>query len=185
MGNGRGGTVAASLGKAALFGALGGIVGSWAMSEFQAWWDRAINRGEPYSPAGRHDARGWQEKNEGTNANDIVGRRAAAALLNREPDREERAAAAAASHYLFGAAAGALYGAIAARVGGASPLGGAALGTAMWIGADNVAMPLLGLARSDIDYPVESHVQSFASHIVYGLATQSTYGLLRKAYDSR
>jgi hypothetical protein len=167
--------------KGALAGALGGAIGSLAMSEFQGWWSRAVNGREPQSAAGRHDSRDWQEKNEGQNANEIVGDRLAIAALRRAPTREERAVAAAAMHYAFGAAMGAAYGVLVERRQGTPPLAGAAWGTAVYVVADEIAMPLLGLARSDADYPVESHLQSWAAHLVYGLATESTHRVIRKA----
>jgi putative membrane protein len=175
--------MAKRIGRATLTGAIGGLVGAWAMSEFQGWWDSAQHKREPHSSAGRHDARGWKEKNEGRNANEIVGERVATMVLRRPPTAAERGVAAAIAHYTFGAAAGATYGALAERWGGPAPLSGATLGTVMWIGADNVAMPLFGLAHSDINYPMEAHLQSLVSHLVYGLTTESIHRLLRKAYN--
>jgi hypothetical protein len=143
------------------------------MSEFQGWWSRVVDGHEPQSAAGRHDARDWQEKQEGRNANEILGAQAAAFVLDRPPTRRERGIAAGTVHYAFGAAMGAAYGVLAARRGGAPPLSGAAWGTAVWLVADEVAMPLLGLARDDVDYPLSAHLQSWTAHIVFGLTTES------------
>jgi putative membrane protein len=58
---------------------------------------------------------------------------------------------------------------------------GAAFGTAVWLGADELAMPALGLSRRDVDYPLEAHAQSFAAHIVFGVTTD----LVRRAVRAR
>jgi putative membrane protein len=165
--------------RAAIAGAIGGLAGSWTMSEFQGWWSRRVDGREPHSSAGRHDARDWQEKNEGQNANEILGGEIAARALDRPPTRNERGIAAAAVHYAFGAAMGAVYGILAEQRGGAPPLAGAAWGTAVWVGADEIAVPLLGLARTDVSYPLESHLQSWAAHLVYGLTTESVERVFR------
>jgi uncharacterized membrane protein YagU involved in acid resistance len=49
---------------------------------------------------------------------------------------------------------------------------GAALGVALWLIADEVAMPLLGLSRSTLERPVEMHVQSLMAHLVYGIVAE-------------
>jgi hypothetical protein len=165
--------------RGAIAGAIGGLIGTWAMSEFQGWWSRTVDGHEPRSAAGRHDARDWQEKNEGQNANEIVGERIAAAVLQRPPARQERAISAAIVHYGFGTSMGAVYGVLAERATEAPFLAGAAFGTAVWVAADEIAVPLLGLSRSDADYPLEAHAQAWAAHLAYGLATETVRRSLR------
>jgi len=91
-------------------GVIGGLVGTWAMSEFQGMWSRVIDGEEPQSAGGRHDARDWQEKVEGQNANELAANEVAEHTINRPLTREELEVAAPAMHYAFGAAMGALYG---------------------------------------------------------------------------
>jgi uncharacterized membrane protein YagU involved in acid resistance len=67
---------------------------------------------------------------------------------------------------------GALYGVLAETSPRFTKLvGGSGFGAAVWIAADEVAVPLLGLAEPDAEYSVEAHTQSFAAHMVYGVAT--------------
>jgi uncharacterized membrane protein YagU involved in acid resistance len=80
-------------------------------------------------------------------------------------------------HYSFGAVMGALYGGLAEAVPRAGTLGGAAFGTAVWIGADELAIPMLGLSHRRTEYPLETHVQALAAHLVFGIATD----LIRRA----
>jgi putative membrane protein len=51
-------------------------------------------------------------------------------------------------------------------------LSGAAYGTAVWAGADEIAMPALGLSAPTDQQPFERHFHSFAAHIVYGVTTE-------------
>jgi len=47
-----------------------------------------------------------------------------------------------------------------------------ALGTALWLTADEIAMPLLGLSEPTTRRPLEMHLHSFAAHLVYGLTAE-------------
>jgi putative membrane protein len=153
-------------------GIVGGLAGTWAMSEFQGWWSRKTDGFESPSAGGRHDARDWQERREGTNANEIAAQQIAAHTIDRPLTREELEAAAPALHYAFGATLGGMYGAFAETSPSVRAGGGAAYGSAVWIGADGIAMPLLGLSESTGDRPFELHAQSFAAHIVFGVTTE-------------
>jgi putative membrane protein len=75
-------------------------------------------------------------------------------------------------HYGFGAAVGALYGAWVERSGRDRFRSGLGIGTALWVGADEIAMPLLGLSQPTTRRPVEMHMQSFAAHVVYGVVAE-------------
>ena len=59
----------------AIAGLVGGLVGTWAMSEVQALWSRRVDAAhdpDTASAGGRHDAREWQERVEGENANELA-----------------------------------------------------------------------------------------------------------------
>jgi putative membrane protein len=159
--------------KGAVAGLAAGLAGTWAMSEFQGWWSRAVDGREPQSAGGRHDARDWQEKEEGQNANEKVAQAVATQTLDRPLTEGELAVAAPAVHYAFGASMGALYGGLI-EVAPARPSAatGAAFGTALWVGADELAVPALGLSQPDADYSVDTHLQAWAAHLVYGVTTE-------------
>jgi putative membrane protein len=153
-------------------GLVGGLVGTWAMSEFQALWSKAADGHEPPSAGGRHDARDWQERNEDQNANELAAQAVAKTTIDRPLTREELEVAAPAVHYAFGATMGAVYGGLAEVSPAVRLLGGSGWGTAVWIGGDEIAVPLLGLSRPDTDYPIEAHAQALAAHLVYGVTTE-------------
>ena len=155
-----------------LAGALGGLAGTWAMNEAQRMWTNAVDGEAPESAAGKHDARDWQERSEGQNSNEIAAQAVAGTVIGRRLHREELAVGAALVHYSFGAAVGALYGALAARH--PRQASGVGFGLAVWLLADEIAMPLLGLSESTLRRPAEKRMQSIAAHIVFGMTAEAT-----------
>jgi hypothetical protein len=160
-------------------GAVAGLTGTWAMSEAQRLWTYAVDGRPPESAGGRHDARDWQERSEHQNSNELAAQAVARHALGRRLNRQELGIAAPLSHYLFGAAMGAVYGAYADRRPEARS--GAGFGATVWVAADEVAMPLLGLSRSTVHRPLEMHLQSLVAHLVYGTVTEMTRRALRTA----
>jgi putative membrane protein len=162
-------------------GAVAGLVGTWAMNEVQRLWTNAVDDAPPESAGGRHDARDWQERSEDQNSNELAAQAIAGCLVGRRLTEEELRVAAPLAHYLFGAALGAIYGAYAERR--RADASGAAFGTTVWLAADEIAMPLLGLSDSTARRPVEMHLQSLVAHLVYGTATEMTRRLVRAQFQ--
>ena len=156
----------------ALAGALAGLAGTWAMNQVQRLWTKAADGHPPDSAGGKHDAREWQERSENRNANEMVAQRAAAAVAGRELTRDELRVAAPIVHYAFGAAMGACYGIYAERTRLHPLAAGAAFGAAVWLAADEVAVPLLGLSETPDARPLEMHGQSLAAHLAFGATTE-------------
>jgi uncharacterized membrane protein YagU involved in acid resistance len=150
------------------------------MSQFQALWSRAADGFESPSAGGRHDARDWQERNEGQNANELAAQAVASAVIERPLTRKELKTAAPLVHYAFGGVMAAVYGGLVEQSRHLPAAAGVAFGTAVWLGADEVAMPALGLAERNTDYPLEAHAQSLAAHIVYGVTTDLVRRGLRR-----
>jgi hypothetical protein len=157
--------------KGALAGLIAGAAGTWAMSEYQALWSRVVNGGEPQSAGGRHDARDWQEKNEDQNANELAAQAAARHTIGRSLSEEELEVGAPVMHYAFGTVMGLFYGMASERAAWATSGAGLGFGSAVWAGADEIAMPAIGWSHPD-QYPLESHMQSFTAHLVYGGVTE-------------
>jgi putative membrane protein len=163
-------------------GVAAGLAATWAMSEFQGVWSRVVHGREPASAGGRHDARDWQERNEDQNANEVVAQKIAAQTIARPLTDDELRVAAPAVHYTFGAVMGGLYGGLAETAPAPTSVAtGAAYGTLIWIGSDEIAVPLLGLSKPGVTYPFEAHLQSWATHLVYGVTTELVRRAVRKA----
>jgi Protein of unknown function (DUF1440) len=152
------------------------------MSEAQRLWTHAVDDDAPESAGGRHDARDWQERSEHQNSNELAAQAIARSVLGRRLTRQELRVAAPLSHYLFGGALGAVYGAYAERRQAATS--GAGFGTTVWLAADEIAMPLLGLSDSTARRPLEMHLQSLVAHLVFGTATEMTRRSLQAYFDN-
>jgi len=83
--------------------------------------------------------------------------------------REHRKTAALLAHYGFGAAAGALLGATAAKSTSIpKPVAGAAIGILVW-GASYLGwLPAVNLRENSADEPAERNLQVIAAHLVWG-----------------
>jgi hypothetical protein len=170
----RNGSTQSAAWQAVLAGAAGGLLGTLAMSYAQRAWTLAADGRAPRSAGGAHDAREWQERSEGTNANELVAQAVATRLLGRRLNDRELQIGAPLAHYAFGSTVAAAYGMVAARAHRRALARGAAFGTAVWLAADEVAMPLLSLSRPTTERPLEKHLQAFAAHLVYGVVAEFT-----------
>lgn len=153
------------------------------MNQAQRMWTCAVDDEAPQSAAGKHDARDWQERTEGQNSNEIAAQTVAGAVIGRPLQGNALAVGAALVHYSFGVAIGALYGAFAARH--PRQASGIGFGLAVWLLADEIAMPLLGLSQSTLRRPAEKRLQSIAAHLVFGMTTEVTRKSERRWRRSR
>ena len=148
------------------------------MNYAQRLWTQAVDREPPRSAGGKHDARDWQEREEGRNANELAAQTIATTIAGRPLTHAELTVAAPLVHYAFGAALGAAYGGVV-RDGRHLLRRGAAFGATVWLLADEVAMPLLRLSGPTTDRSWEKHLQSFATHIVFGTVAELIRAIAR------
>ena len=166
------------LGAAA--GAIGGAAGSWAMVRF----NHALGRTENGQRPQQHRRQSASpNETDGTISDEPasiqVASIAAEAVTDARLDDREKQIGGSLVHYVFGAAVGAAYGAAAEYRQSATALAGLPFGTGVWIAADELGLPLVGLARKPTDYPAARHLAAFASHLVFGLATEAVRRQLR------
>jgi putative membrane protein len=150
--------------KGAVAGLVGGMAASWVMNQFQA----LIAKGSGESSG---------QQGGGDDATMKAAELVSETVSDRHLSKEDKQTAGPVVHYLFGSSIGALYGAlteVAPQVGAAS---GLAFGAAVWLGADEIGVPALGLSKSPFEYPASTHASALASHLVYGLTTD----LVRRA----
>ena len=154
--------------KSIAAGSVGGLAGSFAMNQFQALWSTAAK------------ALSDQEKNdqESSGENEPATVQAAKALSKNLFDHglteSEKKWAGPAVHYALGASLGAVYGVLFES----APMSGAGFGTVygatVWLTADEIAVPALGLSQSPSETPISSHASALAAHLVFGLVTHLT-----------
>lgn len=161
-------------------GAIGGIVASWTMIQFNHLVGGSDGDG------GSHPHRRDQASPNETDAtipdepaSEQVASLAAEPILGRPLADREKKAGGSLLHYAFGAAMGALYGAAAERNPRTTMAAGLPFGAAVWATADELALPALGLARRPSAYPASRHASALGSHLVFGLTVEAVRRLLR------
>lgn len=179
--------------RGAAAGAIGGLLGSAAMVLFNHVL-ASIGFGE--SDLGRHhqhrriDAK--PNDSDGTIADEPASRKAASraveAVTGAPLNEREKDTAGSIFHYGFGAAAGAVYGALAAAEPKVTLGGGVPFGAAVFLTAGEMGIPLAGLSRKPTEYPPARHLAGLATHLVYGLTLETVRRLLmrrpaRPVYD--
>ena len=101
-------------------------------------------------------------------------------VLDRPLRQEEKKPAGIAVHYIFGAAMGGMYGMAAEHWDEARTGGGTLFGTALWLAADEIAVPAFKLAPPPQETPLPKHATYWAAHAVYGATTELVRWSLRK-----
>jgi putative membrane protein len=170
-------------------GAIGGLVGSFAMNQFQAGMSKLFEH--PRQPAGKKNrarqAQGWKEHREPAQSQDAevenaTVKAAAAvseAVFHHELKREERQPAGNAIHYAFGTVTGAMYGILAEEWDSVRAGQGTAFGAALWLTSDEIAVPAFNLSKPPLEYPARVHAMALGAHLAYGLTTEVVRRTLR------
>ena len=180
--------------RGAAAGAIGGIVGSAAMVLFNhvlaSTGFGKSDRGEHHQHR-RLDAK--PNDSDGTISDEPASRKAASvaaeAVTGQPLNEREKDLGGSLFHYGFGAAAGAVYGALAAASPKVTTGGGAPYGAAVFVTAGELGIPAAGLSRHPADYPASRHLSALATHLVYGVTLETVRRLLmrrtraRAAYD--
>jgi hypothetical protein len=171
--------------KGAAAGLVAGLAATWVMTQFQELSGKlAGDREQERAP--QHSAkRGTRESTEGNGQGEDATVRAAAklsrSLFHHGLSKREKEVAGPAMHYVFGALTGAVYGALAELTPGVTLGAGAPFGAAVWLAADEVTVPALGLSGPPWEYPPMVHARALGAHLVYGLATEGLRRLARRA----
>ena len=170
--------------KGLLAGLLGGLVACWAMNQWLALWQRVVE-GDAATRHGRPVVgQGGQLAREGPDERQPPTMHAAAALARRlflhVPTDCEKQRVGQALHYTFGTATGGLYGSLAEALPALTTAAGVPFGVVVWLLADEIAVPALGLSKPPAHQEHSTHLYAFAAHCVYGLTTECTRRLVRQ-----
>jgi putative membrane protein len=160
--------------QGAISGLLAGLVGAWSMN---VYWSALATL--------RTAAKGRQTARDGSSEESATVRAASAlarTATHHHLTREQKAAAGPIVHYTMGAVSGALYGAVAERAPERWLGRGLSLGLALWLGADETAVPLLRLAHPPSRVPLSVHAQALGAHLVYGWTTDLVRRVVRLAW---
>jgi hypothetical protein len=166
----------ASVWKGMAAGAIGGIVASWVMEEFQSAWTKVAKNMQTESDADDSD-KGEEQEPATVKAAEMVSEK----VFGQHLEDSNKKWAGNAVHYTTGGASGAVYGLAAELAPGVTTAAGLPFGTAVWLAIDEGAVPLLGLAKGPTEYPVSTHAYALASHFVYGVTTEVVRRALRSS----
>ena len=171
--------------RGAAAGAVGGTVASSAMVVFNHALAAAGFGSEDRGRRKQH-RRDEAKPNEtdGTISDEPASEKLAANLAEAAAGRHlhdrQRKIGGSILHHAFGAAAGAVYGAAAARRPALASGGGLPYGILVWLAGAEAGLPLAGLARSPADYPPSRHAASLATHLVYGATLEAMRRVLTR-----
>jgi putative membrane protein len=168
-----------SIWKGAVAGMAGGLAASWVMNEFQAGWSavaKSLSQNESTNGGGDR-----QQPDEAEDATMKAAGKLSESLLRRPLTKEEKKKAGPLVHYAFGTAMGALYGVLSEEIPKVKSGFGLPFGAALFIGADEIAVPALGLSsQSPSETKPQDHIYGLVSHFVYGATTELVRGEVRK-----
>lgn len=151
-----------------LSGAIGGLVGTIVMTQFQIAWSKA---GQELKPERRYNLpQSDGEKEDAT----MKAAGKLAGLTGRELSHDEKKKLGPVVHYGFGTLQGAIYGTALEAIGerGGGLIAGLAFGAALFALADEVAVPYFDLGAKPSETPLNSHLYALGAHLVYGLTTE-------------
>jgi hypothetical protein len=100
-------------------------------------------------------------------------------IVGRQLTEREKTVGGSVAHYAFGALVGAMYGAAAETRPSTAAGGGVPFGVSVWLGADELGLPAVGLAAAPQNYPLSRHAAAFASHVVFGVTVECVRRMLR------
>lgn len=150
--------------KGLLAGALGGVVGSFAMGQFHAC---VLPRAEPSSR---------QNKDDSTV---LAGSAISQALFHHQLTEHEKKLVGPAVHYAFGASTAAVYAMLVECKPVISAGWGIPLGIVVWMGAHVIAVPALGLSKPITRSTPPAEAAEFGAHLVYGAVAEVVRRLVR------
>jgi putative membrane protein len=161
-------------------GVVGGILGSWMMVRF----NHLVGRTEDHPhPEQHHRADAAPNKTDGTISDTPASVKIASAIGTAVADRplreHEKQLGGSVLHYLFGAITGGFYGAVAERSPAAAAGFGLPFGATVWLAADEIGLPLAGLADNPATYPASRHAAALGTHLVFGATVEGVRRLLR------
>src|SRR3954465_12597319 len=167
--------------KGLVAGAAGGFAAAWVMNQFQTGWSKATETLQHSKTP-----QGEQERQSDDDAEDATMKTAAKiseSIFGHKLSREEKKKLGPVVHYAFGVGTGAVYGVMAELEPRATLGAGLPYGTAVFIGADEIAVPAFGLSKSPKEYPASTHLYGLASHLVYGLSLEVVRRGVRRLMD--
>lgn len=152
--------------KGIVAGLAAGLAGAWTMNQYQKGWSKASEKLNGNGNSRKHAS-------DGPDATMVTADRLARPFLGRTLSRDEKKKAAPIVHYAFASVVGTAYGVAAEYRPIVRKFAGVPFGAALFVGADEVALPALNLSKGPKEYPVSAHLYGLTSHLVYGATIEA------------
>lgn len=159
--------------EATALGLAGGLAATWIMTQLQNLLSAKSDEKDNEQEA-RHSQEHEQEKPESPTV--LVADQLSRLVRGRRVSDAHRQTAGQIVHYGYGTLMGGVYGLITGMMPELARGRGLAWGTVLWLGGDEVAVPLLKLSPPPQEHPVSVHASALGAHLVYGV---SLYAILR------
>jgi hypothetical protein len=168
-----------SIAKGMAAGAVAGVAATIAMDQLQKAWSKGAE--ELKKVIDGHESQPDPQQESSDSATEQVADKVAQITGSEEPSKEQKKQGGQAVHYAFGTLMGVAYG-VAAEMWPGTQFGfGTGYGTAVFLGADETAVPTFGLAPSPTKTPPSTHANAWAAHPAYGTVLELTRRLVRRA----
>ncbi|HEV7504842.1 MAG TPA: DUF1440 domain-containing protein [Thermoanaerobaculia bacterium] len=161
-----------NLWKGAVAGLAAGLAATFVMTQFQTLSGKLEEALEA--------KKGDKKEKKGDDATVKAASAISRGVFHHTLTREEKKVAGPAVHYGFGTLTGGMYGALAELTPAVTRGAGLPFGTALWLGADEVAVPAFRLSEPAAAQPQAVHAKALAAHWVYGLAMETARRLVRR-----
>jgi putative membrane protein len=169
-------------------GAIGGLVAAWVMNVFMEKAGSAVTHAAQHLDGTAHRPRRPEasDHNEDSEPKIDATMKTSDAVFStvtggRHLSLRGQQRGGPIVHYAFGALMGALYGGAAEYVPATRAGFGTVFASALFTGADLIAVPALHLSGSSSGAPVSSLASPLSAHIVYGVTTEAVRRLVRAA----
>jgi putative membrane protein len=171
--------------RGVLAGIAGGLVASWVMNEFMAGPGLKLQHAVQTDEENQQQEQKAKEQEQSGEPKIDATMKTADAIINtatggRHLSLEEKQKGGPIVHYAFGAIMGGVYGGLAEYSSLARSGFGTTFGSALFTGADLIAVPALHLSGAPTDSPASSYATPLAAHLVYGATTELVRRIIRR-----
>ena len=156
-------------------GMAGGLMGSWMMNAFLT--GAANAEAALQTPEERAKAAEQPAQDDSTMK---VADALAQVVTHRPLTHEQKEIGGPLVHYGFGALMGGVYGATAEYWAGSKWGFGSAFGAALFLAADEVMVPAVGLSGPPTEQPLGGQAKYLTAHMVFGVTTEAVRWGIRR-----
>jgi uncharacterized membrane protein YagU involved in acid resistance len=161
-------------------GLIAGFVGTAAMTAFQVAWLKGKSELEKIEA---DDPSEVQQSVEGESATAKVADIVSQEVRGRKLDKNEKEPASYAVHFAFGTVVGGIYGLTSEYLPVAKLGKGLLHGLGVWVGADALTLPGLGLSRPVSERSAGELSYEVLAHAVFGVSSELTRKTVRQWID--